>query len=74
MCSRSGIFIPPELGRTIGVALVTVMIFGIVMVSSAIWAVGGAALGRVAEDERRRRAVSVVLALLLVASVVLLWL
>jgi len=34
---------------------------------------GGAALGRVVDDERTRRVVSAVLAVLLVASIVLIW-
>jgi hypothetical protein len=46
----------------------------VVVASSSIWAAGGAALGRVVEDERTRRAVSVGLAALLVASVALIWL
>ena len=40
---------------------------------SSIWAAGGAALGRIVDDERMRRVVSVALAALLVASVALLW-
>ena len=68
-----GTFVPSEVHRIVGVALVTSVIVAVAAASSAIWAVGGAALGRLAEDGRRRRTVSVVLALLLVASVVLLW-
>jgi hypothetical protein len=45
----------------------------VVVASSSIWAAGGAALGRVVDDERMRRVVSVGLAALLVASVALLW-
>ncbi len=45
----------------------------VVIGSSSIWAVGGAALGRIVEDERARRAVGVGLAVLLAASVVLIW-
>jgi hypothetical protein len=41
--------------------------------SSSIWAAGGAALGRVVEDERTRRVVNMALAALIVASVGLLW-
>ncbi len=44
----------------------------VVVGSSSVWAAGGATLGRVL-DERMRRAVSVVLAVLPVASVALLW-
>jgi hypothetical protein len=45
----------------------------VVVGSSSIWAAGGAVLGRIVEDERTRRGVSVALAVLLVASVALLW-
>jgi len=45
----------------------------VVVLSSSIWAAGGAALGRVIEDERTIRAVNLVLAVLLVASVALIW-
>ena len=45
----------------------------VVGLSSTIWAAGGAALGRVMEDERSRRIVSGVLAALVAASVVLIW-
>jgi threonine/homoserine/homoserine lactone efflux protein len=68
-----GTFLPPELGWLAGVALLTGILMVVVVGSSSIWAVGGAALGRVVEDERKRRAVSIALAVLLVASVVLLW-
>ena len=66
-------FLPPELHRLAGVALLTGILMVVVVGSSSIWAVGGAALGRVVEDERKRRAVSIVLAVLLVASVTLIW-
>jgi hypothetical protein len=45
----------------------------VVVGSSSIWAVGGAALGRVVDDERTRRVISIGLSALLVASVALLW-
>lgn len=41
--------------------------------SSSIWAVGGAALGRVVDNERTRRFITIGLAGLLVASVALIW-
>jgi threonine/homoserine/homoserine lactone efflux protein len=68
-----GTFLPPGLGWLAGVALLTGLLMVVVVGSSSIWAVGGAALGRVVEDERKRRAVSIALAVLLVASVALLW-
>lgn len=68
-----GTFVPADVHRVVGVAIVTAAIVVLAAVSSAIWAVGGAALGRLVEDDRRRGVVAVVLALLIVASVVLLW-
>ena len=62
-----------EAGRVVGVALVTATLMIVVVGSSSIWAAGGAALGRLIQDERRRRVLNVALAVLLVASVVLIW-
>jgi hypothetical protein len=44
-----------------------------VLVSFTIWAASGAALARFVDDDRRQRAVSLLLAATIVASVVLLW-
>jgi threonine/homoserine/homoserine lactone efflux protein len=68
-----GTFLPPDLPRPAGIALLTGILVVVVVGSSTIWAAGGAALGRVLEDERKRRAVSIALAVLLVASVALIW-
>jgi len=45
----------------------------IVIGSSSIWAAGGAGLGRMIDDERTHRLMTIALALLLVASVALIW-
>ena len=66
-------FLPPQFGRIVGVALVTTMLMIIVVGTSSIWAAGGAALGRLIQEERRRRVLNLTLAVLLVASVVLIW-
>ncbi len=66
-------FVPPTLSRPLGVARLTGIIVVIVVGSSSIWAAGGAALGRLVDDERIRRAIGLALAILLVASVVLIW-
>lgn len=68
-----GAFLPPALHHVVGVIFVTGILMLVVVASSSIWAAGGAALGRVVDDERTRRTISLVLAVLLVASVVLLW-
>ena len=63
-----GMFLPPEFHRLVGVVLLTSTLMVVVVGSSSIWASGGAALGRFVDDERKRRAVSIALATLLVAS------
>ena len=68
-----GTFLPPAVPRAVGAVLLTGILMIVVVGSSSIWAAGGAALGRVVDDERKRRAVSVALAVLLVASVALIW-
>ena len=68
-----GTFLPPRLPWVIGALVLTGTLMVVVVGSSSIWAVGGAALGRVVDDERTRRFVSIGLAALLVASVTLLW-
>lgn len=68
-----GTFLPPALHRLAGVAALTLVLMVVVVGSSSIWAAGGAALGRILDDDRRRRAVNVALAILLVASVALIW-
>lgn len=69
-----GTFLSPALPRLAGAVLLTGTLMVVVVVSSSAWAAGGAALGRVVEDERTRRAVSIVLAILIAASVALIWL
>ncbi|MGH2594718.1 MAG: LysE family translocator [Actinomycetota bacterium] len=62
----------PE-GKPVAVVTFTAVVLAVVVVSSSIWAAGGVALGLVLDDERSRRAVSITLAALLVASVALIW-
>jgi threonine/homoserine/homoserine lactone efflux protein len=68
-----GTFLPGTLPWIVGVLALTATLMVVVVGSSSIWAVGGAALGRVVDDERKRRVISIGLASLLVASVALLW-
>jgi threonine/homoserine/homoserine lactone efflux protein len=67
-----GTFFPAH--RTpLTVIVLTGSLLLVVVLSSSIWAAGGAALGRVIENERTIRVVNLVLAALLVASVALIW-
>lgn len=68
-----GTFLPEDGPLLVGIALLTVVAVVVVAVSFTIWAAGGAALARFVADDRRRRLVNVLLAGLIVASVVLLW-
>jgi threonine/homoserine/homoserine lactone efflux protein len=68
-----GTFLPRDLPWAAGVGLLTSVVIAVVLVSFTIWAAGGAALARFVDDERRQRAVSLLLAATIVASVVLLW-
>lgn len=69
-----GTFLPSGLPRLAGTGVLTGIIMVVVVGSSSIWAAGGAALGRLVEDGPRRRVVSLVLAGMIIASVVLIWL
>jgi threonine/homoserine/homoserine lactone efflux protein len=68
-----GTFLPTTPSRSVGLATLLAVVSAIVLVSSSVWAVGGAAIGRLIERGRARRAVSLALATLLVLSVALLW-
>jgi threonine/homoserine/homoserine lactone efflux protein len=69
-----GTFLPPTLPVALATAALTAVLMVVVIASSSVWAIGGAALGRVVDDDRSRRVVGIVLAVLLVASVALIWL
>jgi threonine/homoserine/homoserine lactone efflux protein len=66
-------FLSPTLPWIVGVGLLAGTLMVVVVVSSSIWAAGGAALGRVVDNERARRVITIGLAALLVASVALIW-
>jgi len=66
-------FRPAELPVPVGVALVTLTMMLVILPSASIWAIGGDALGRWLSDPGTRRAISVILALLVAATVVLVW-
>jgi threonine/homoserine/homoserine lactone efflux protein len=71
--AATGTFLPADVARLTGVVLITGILMVVVVGSSSIWAAGGAALGRVVQSERARRAVNIGLAVLLVGSVALIW-
>lgn len=66
-------FRPADLPVPVGVTLVTATMMLVILPSASIWAVGGDALGRWLADARVRRVVSVILAALVAATVVLVW-
>jgi threonine/homoserine/homoserine lactone efflux protein len=66
-------FRPPQLPIAAGSALVIATMMVVVIPSAVLWAAGGTLISRFLSGDRTRRAVSVVLALLLVASVAQLW-
>jgi len=68
-----GTFQSPTLPWVVGVGLLAGTLMVVVFGSSSIWAAGGAALGRVVDNERARRVITIGLAALLVASVALIW-
>ena len=71
--AAAGTFLPPGLG-TLTAALVVAATCAVVILGTAsVWAAGGAALTRLVDDGRAQRAVNLVLALVLAASVAFIW-
>jgi threonine/homoserine/homoserine lactone efflux protein len=68
----AGTFLHEDIAAA-GIVLLAGIVMVVVAMSFTIWAAAGAALSRFVADERRRRVVSLLLAGLIVASVVLLW-
>jgi threonine/homoserine/homoserine lactone efflux protein len=68
-----GMFHPVGPHRVVGVGLVTGVLMVVVVATASIWALGGAALSRVVDDPTSHRVVGIILALLLLASVALIW-
>ena len=66
-------FRPPNVQIVLGSALVVLAMMAIAIPSSVLWVVGGDALNRLIERPATRRAVSLGLALLVVATVALVW-
>jgi threonine/homoserine/homoserine lactone efflux protein len=66
-------FRPASVPIALGSALVALVMMAITIPSSALWVVGGDALNRLVERPNARRAISLGLALIIVATVALVW-
>ena len=66
-------FRPPDLPVVAGSLVVAATMMAVIVPTAALWAGAGGAIGRLLTDERRRRAMSLVLAALVVATVVSVW-
>lgn len=67
-------FRPPELGEVAGSITIAVVMMAVIVPAAGLWAAFGDALGSLLHRERTRRAVNLVLAGLVVATIVLVWL
>jgi threonine/homoserine/homoserine lactone efflux protein len=68
-----GTFLSDDLPIALAVLVLTTILMVVVAGSSWLWAAGGSALGRVVDDQRTMRVISIVLAVLLLVSVALIW-
>jgi threonine/homoserine/homoserine lactone efflux protein len=68
-----GTFLPPSLAPVVAALAVAATSAVVILGTAAVWAAGGAALNRIADNARAQRAISVTLALLLAASVAFIW-
>jgi threonine/homoserine/homoserine lactone efflux protein len=68
-----GTFRPPGLGPLAGGLLVAATSAVVVLGPAAVWAAGGATLARIVDHPRAERVVGLVLAVVLAASVVFIW-
>jgi threonine/homoserine/homoserine lactone efflux protein len=66
-------FLPPGLTPLVGGLAVAATCAVVILGTAAVWAAGGVALGRVASGGRIQQGINVALALVLAASVVLVW-
>ncbi|HET6814399.1 MAG TPA: LysE family translocator [Actinomycetota bacterium] len=71
--AAAGTFLPPGLTPLAGAVAVATTCAVVILGTAAVWAAGGAALHRLAEDGRAQRVVNVALALVLAASVAFIW-
>jgi threonine/homoserine/homoserine lactone efflux protein len=68
-----GTFQPADLPPAVAALTVAGLCAVVVLATAAVWAAGGAALNRVVDDPRARRAVNAALGLVLAASVAFIW-
>ena len=66
-------FRPPAMDAAIGTLLIAAVMMVVIVPSAGLWAGFGNALGSLLERDRTRRIVSVVLAALVIATIVLVW-
>jgi threonine/homoserine/homoserine lactone efflux protein len=66
-------FLPPGRPPLVGGLLVAATCAVVILGAAAVWAAGGVALGRIAGGGRARRGIDLALALVLAASVALVW-
>jgi threonine/homoserine/homoserine lactone efflux protein len=71
--AAAGTFLPPGLTPLAGAVAVAATCAVVILGTAAVWAAGGAALHRLADDGRAQRVVNVALALVLAASVTFIW-
>jgi threonine/homoserine/homoserine lactone efflux protein len=71
--AAAGTFLPPGLTPLAGGLAVAATCAVVILGTAAVWAAGGAAVGRIADDGRAQRVVNVALAVVLVASVAFIW-
>jgi threonine/homoserine/homoserine lactone efflux protein len=71
--AAAGTFLPPGLPPVAGGLAVAATCATVILPTAAVWAAGGAAVGRLTDGGGSRRAVNVALALVLAASVAFIW-
>lgn len=67
-------FRPAELPLLVGSVVVAAVMMAVIVPSALLWAAAGGAIGKALADDRARRVVGIVLAVLLAVSVVTVWL
>jgi threonine/homoserine/homoserine lactone efflux protein len=71
--AAAGTFLPPGLTPVAGGLVVAATCATVILPTAAVWAAGGAAVGRLTDGGRSQRAVNVALAVVLAASVAFIW-